>query len=1720
MKNLNKKLFISFLCLTLISGLVFLRPKVETVASDSYYETLRIASSSLNGNTIWGAGETFDTVAEAGGLDDWAAFYSSANKSDGGLDSSGSLSVDGVPYNFNWSGANAYDGTDTIRLYTGNASATMNLETIGAYEQIYVLGTAGGPGEGNYANFSVVLNYTDGTSDATNYKLYDWYDATPVNGVYKYSNVARRLVVKSSSSSSSWGHSSSSTNNYNYEGSVSAAPYLQSATINANPKKLLKSIDFRMTGKNGSSDTSGLFCGIYAVTGMVNVAAPDPVENIFVSNVTESTAMINWNEVLGATSYRLDISTDPNFLNILDNYNNRLVDGTELLAEGLSQDTVYCTRVRAENVNGQSISSDAVQFKTLQESNPPEVELDAHPGLIQISDTIKITAEDETGVGGIEASLDNGETWEEISNNDYAEYEATENTTYCFRAYDVYENYSDKECLSYERLDNQKPAIKVNTNGYEEGTWTNETVVLTLEDLTVNLGETKYYYSTDSENWLDYNNGVIVNEETDDAGSEYFFKAVSEAGIESDVVVALVRIDKTAPDGSIESSDVSWNQFLNGITFGLFFNETKEFSIIANDELSGVEKVEYLVTNAEIESEEDALSLDGWETYSSAVKIDPEGDFVLYFKLTDNAGNVKVVNTEGIVLDATKALIEGYAGTGETYPLENGKTYYLTQKIIITDNRALDKIIINGEEVALSATNIIELAGNAEKVYEIKAIDKAGNVTELTVNTGKIEDLKLDIDEEYVNSDDLADLTEAVERLNELEETEGKNETAVEKEIIEDITDTYEELIEKVEAIVEDLNTIEEEVNQLPSIENVTKDDKETIEELLERVETAEEDYEKNLTNNEANQLIEEEKELREKLARIEEIEREEEEERIRQEEEERIRREEEERRQREEEEQRQREEHVKEFEDKVRDEYPTPSETEENDKVVIEEGINLYDNLTDEEKEMVDPEVKEKYDEVLEEFYHGLPSLEITADTENWKASDVAELVAHDAAGIEGIYVSTDNGETWEKLTGYDSVAYEATENGIYKFKAVDKTENETIESVIYANLDPVKPVLELNSNGYNPGTWTNKNVTLSVRNVANNLSPVKIYVSTDGETWEDYNESIIHTEDTDESGVTYYFKAKSAAGLESDIVEGNVKKDTVAPTGSISLGDNSWNSFLNTITFGLFFNETKEFTFTPDYDISGIAKVEYLILEEDFNEPSEALDRSDWMEAETSAAVEPERDFVIYFRVTDGAGNVNLINSEGVVLDVTPATIEGYASGRTYELEEDKVYYLTQKLLISDNKGIKTVEINGEKVELNNGIVELAGNVDAENKIVVIDKAGNKTELTVKTGAIISPTDLDLGHSNKNDIDELNEAIEKLEEIKNNDDSTPTEEELEIINDFLDELNDALEKITEVEEKVDETEIDYNNIPSIETITSDDKEAVEELIEEIEEILNEDKNHLTDEELDELENILEELNEKLELIKDLEEKVEEINRETDEYNIDKVTSDDKIDLEELKEEIEELKDNPNLTPEEKAELEEDEKKIDELLERLNEVQERIEEVVENNPAKDITKDNVTKEDQTTLEDAQAGYAEALGVFDGNFSLSELFNLNNSISIINSALDVLDQVAEFEAMISRLPNPDDVDYSSKTLIKAAQLAYSELSDYAKTLVGPSLMSKYKAVIAAYKALIEGSPILYAFETLDVFWWAMSTFFIAGVFILIAKRTHKRYSEIENDDDF
>ena len=1232
MKPKIKTFLLSLTALALIFGSLFVFRRPEGAASYSYYEQLRISAGSLNGNSIWGSTESFDTVVSMGGLDAWAAFYSASQKSSGGLDPSGSLSINGVPYQMSWTGSGNYDGNDTIRLYSSNTSTTISLDTVGAYEKLYVLGTAGGPGEGNYANFAVRVNYTDGTVDETSYRLYDWYDATPVSGVYKWPDLARRLVVKSGSTNTGWrpGQAASQTvtTDYDYEGATDGAPYLQSADIAVDPKKLVKSIDLVLTGKNGSSDVSGIYCGIYAITGMVNVSAPSPVEIIYVDNVATTTADIHWDYVQNATSYRLDIALDPDFQYILSDYNNLLVEDTSLTATGLSEDTTYYTRVRAENSAGQSISSNVVNFHTLVTEIPPEPKEDI------------------------------------------------------------------------------KPEIRIDTGAYTPGTWTNEDITMTIVSLSDEEGETSYFYSEDGIEWQEYNGAVVHSDDTSENGEDYYFKAISEAGLESDVVSILVKKDTVAPEIKISLGE-------------------------------------------------------------------------------------------------------------DTEPVDEEKTYYSAQDLKITDNVGVETVTINGEPVTLTEDKVT-IPGNEASTVEVIATDAAGNSTTVVLHTGKLD--------------------------------------------------------------------------------------------------------------------------------------------------------------------------------------------------------------------------------------------ISASGETERWIPFDVATVTATDLEGEGKIFVSKDSGASWELISTETQTTLDILENGTYLFRIVEPGGSSETTSLVYHNIDPVKPVVEVDSHGYELGTWTNSPVTLTARNVANNLSPVTLYVREKGtEEWLPYETKIV-TEDTDST--IFEYKAVSAAGLESDIVEAEVKKDSVSPSGSITTGENSWNNFLNKITLGLFFNETKQFEVSASDDRSGVEKIEYYLSDSELS-TDELKDISSWTETDNSVSFDPEKEPVVYFRITDNAGNIAVVNLNGIVFDIP---------------------------------GLANVD------------VEIESNEDGYTTFVTGSGSVNLLD--------------DLDHKTVDDLDDIDDAKQELEEFLETHDGP----EADLVRDVLDEYENTVEEINETEEKVDIIEETNETIPDIDHVTSDDKETITDLIEAIENTLEENGNHLTNEEREELENLLDELREKLERIDDIEERIEDIDEEMNEYVLETVSKDDLEDLEDLRDRIEELLETDNLTDEQREHLEDLLDQIDELEKRIEEAEKALEEAKENDKTGgEITPENVRPEDQTTLEDASSGYAEALGVFDGNFSIADLFDINNRISIINSALDILDQVAEFEAMISKLPNPDQIDFGSRGAIKAAQIAYGELSEYGKSLVGPSLLAKYKAVLEAYRAFLEGSPLLYAFETLDVFWWALTTFFITGVFITIVRRTHRRYAEDEDD---
>ena len=132
---------------------------------------------------------------------------------------------------------------------------------------------------------------------------------------------------------------------------------------------------------------------------------------------------------------------------------------------------------------------------------------------------------------------------------------------------------------------------------------------------------------------------------------------------------ATVRIDRTAPtwpaDGGITIKKNRWKEFLNTISFGLFFKETLEVKASATDSLSGVSAYWYYVdttgSTTVLTSEElngktfTEVTGSGEQTLSS---LSSEGSYVVYAYAIDNAGNKSdYVCTNGVVLDRTAPTI-------------------------------------------------------------------------------------------------------------------------------------------------------------------------------------------------------------------------------------------------------------------------------------------------------------------------------------------------------------------------------------------------------------------------------------------------------------------------------------------------------------------------------------------------------------------------------------------------------------------------------------------------------------------------------------------------------------------------------------------------------------------------------------------------------------------------------------------------------------------------------------------------------------------------------------------------------------------------------------------------------------------------------------------------------------------------------------------------------
>ncbi len=187
-----------------------------------------------------------------------------------------------------------------------------------------------------------------------------------------------------------------------------------------------------------------------------------------------------------------------------------------------------------------------------------------------------------------------------------------------------------------------------------------------------------------------------------------------------DMTIKALWKDIEKPTGKISLDTNEWKTLLNTITFGLFFKDTQTVTITATDNSGDAVKIEYLLSAKELTEAE--LASAAFTAYTAPFGIDPDNEYIIYVRLTDNAGNTDYICSDGIVLDGTSPVITG---------IENGKTYCEAQTVTV-DEKHIGTVTVNGTEVTLDENGSFVLSP-ADGGQKIVVTDKAGNTAEMTV---------------------------------------------------------------------------------------------------------------------------------------------------------------------------------------------------------------------------------------------------------------------------------------------------------------------------------------------------------------------------------------------------------------------------------------------------------------------------------------------------------------------------------------------------------------------------------------------------------------------------------------------------------------------------------------------------------------------------------------------------------------------------------------------------------------------------------------------------------------------------------------------------------------------------------------------------------------------------------------------------------------------------
>ena len=193
------------------------------------------------------------------------------------------------------------------------------------------------------------------------------------------------------------------------------------------------------------------------------------------------------------------------------------------------------------------------------------------------------------------------------------------------------------------------------------------------------------------------------------------------------------------PEGEIkiEGEDTVWNGFESDYS-ARFYNTEQTVTISAPKSGGKPVEIGYLITDEDLTKAR--CTKRSFTTYTEPLKLNTDGRHIVYAKLTNAEGNVTYLRTTGrIVIDTTPPEIVGIED-GKTYYRDDGETitaYPISDVIAIDTN--LDSFSVNGNPISISdadETKSVSFSAPYEEscTYKFIATDKAGNVTEKTVN--------------------------------------------------------------------------------------------------------------------------------------------------------------------------------------------------------------------------------------------------------------------------------------------------------------------------------------------------------------------------------------------------------------------------------------------------------------------------------------------------------------------------------------------------------------------------------------------------------------------------------------------------------------------------------------------------------------------------------------------------------------------------------------------------------------------------------------------------------------------------------------------------------------------------------------------------------------------------------------------------------------------------